>query len=154
MLVQIIARNRQLSRRATQCCGVQCRAAVWCWSADKHLKLLDRVVSGARFLTWGEFECDIALLIVYSLLDQVLLDEPSLWCSTCAVCASVDYTQYSGSTLGYLCAFSLQNLAVEQDLLFSSQGPCRTIHVADPLFDGGGRAGFKNRANTFLIGLN
>ena len=25
-----------------------------------HHKLLDRVVSGARFLTWGLFECDIA----------------------------------------------------------------------------------------------
>ena len=27
---------------------------------DTHLKLLDRVVSGARFLTGGVFECDIA----------------------------------------------------------------------------------------------
>ena len=35
-------------------------SAVWCSAADTHLKLLDRVVSGARFLTWGVFECDIA----------------------------------------------------------------------------------------------
>ena len=28
--------------------------------ADTHLKLLDRSVSGARFLTGGVFECDIA----------------------------------------------------------------------------------------------
>ena len=34
---------------------------VWCSAADTHLKLLDRAVSGARFLTGGEFECDIAL---------------------------------------------------------------------------------------------
>ena len=34
--------------------------AVWCSAADTHLKLLDRVVSGARFLTGGVFECDIA----------------------------------------------------------------------------------------------
>ena len=33
---------------------------IWCSSADTHLKLLDRAVSGARFLTWGVFECDIA----------------------------------------------------------------------------------------------
>ena len=26
-------------------------SAVWCWAADTHLKLLDRAVSGARFLT-------------------------------------------------------------------------------------------------------
>ena len=37
-------------------------SAVWCSAADRHLELLDRVVSGARFLTGGVFECDIALL--------------------------------------------------------------------------------------------
>ena len=35
-------------------------SAVWCLAADTYLKLLDRAVSGARFLTWGVFECDIA----------------------------------------------------------------------------------------------
>ena len=29
-------------------------------AADTHLKLLDRAVSGARFLAGGVFECDIA----------------------------------------------------------------------------------------------
>ena len=31
-----------------------------CSAADTHLELLDRAVSGARFLTVGVFECDIA----------------------------------------------------------------------------------------------
>ena len=35
-------------------------STVWCSAADTHLKLLDRAVSGARFLTVGVFECDIA----------------------------------------------------------------------------------------------
>ena len=35
-------------------------SAVWCLAADTHLKLLDRVVSGFRFLTGSVFECDIA----------------------------------------------------------------------------------------------
>ena len=35
-------------------------SAVWCSAADAHLKLLDRAVSGVRFLTGGVFECDIA----------------------------------------------------------------------------------------------
>ena len=35
-------------------------SAVWCSSADTHLKLLDRAVSGARFLTVGVFECEIS----------------------------------------------------------------------------------------------
>ena len=33
---------------------------MWCSVADTHLKLLDRAVSGARFLTWVVFECDIS----------------------------------------------------------------------------------------------
>ena len=35
-------------------------SAVWCSAADTHLKLLDLVVCGARFLTGGVFESDIA----------------------------------------------------------------------------------------------
>ena len=35
-------------------------SAVWCSAADSYLKILDRAVSGAWFLTGGVFECDIA----------------------------------------------------------------------------------------------
>ena len=35
-------------------------SAVWCSAADTHRKQLDRVVSGASFLTGGVFECDFA----------------------------------------------------------------------------------------------
>ena len=35
-------------------------SAVWCPAADTLLKLLDRIVSGATFLTAGVFECDLA----------------------------------------------------------------------------------------------
>ena len=35
-------------------------SAIWCSAAGTHLKLLDRAVSGSRFLTGGVFECDIA----------------------------------------------------------------------------------------------
>ena len=35
-------------------------SAVWCSAADTHLTLLDRAISGARFLIGGVFECDIA----------------------------------------------------------------------------------------------
>ena len=35
-------------------------SAVWCSAADTHLRLLDRVVSGASFLTGGVFECELA----------------------------------------------------------------------------------------------
>ena len=35
-------------------------SAVWCSAADTHLKQLDRVDSGASFLTVGVFECVLA----------------------------------------------------------------------------------------------
>ena len=35
-------------------------SAVWCSAADTHRRLLDRVVSGASFLTGGVFECDLS----------------------------------------------------------------------------------------------
>ena len=35
-------------------------SAVWCSAAGTHLKLLDRAISGARFLTGGVFECAIS----------------------------------------------------------------------------------------------
>ena len=35
-------------------------SAMWCSAADTHLKLLGLAVSGARFLTVGVFQCDIA----------------------------------------------------------------------------------------------
>ena len=33
---------------------------MWWSAADTHLKLLDRVVNGARFLTGGLLDCDLA----------------------------------------------------------------------------------------------
>ena len=35
-------------------------SVVWCSAANTHIKLVDRVVSGASFLTGGVFECDLA----------------------------------------------------------------------------------------------
>ena len=35
-------------------------SAMWCPSADTHLKLLDRVVSGACFSAGGVINCDLA----------------------------------------------------------------------------------------------
>ena len=35
-------------------------SAVWCSAADTHLKLLDRVVSGACFIAGGVLNCDLS----------------------------------------------------------------------------------------------
>ena len=52
-------------------------SAVWCSAADTHLKLLDRAVSGARFLTGDVFECDIyhcRSVAVLSMLHEIRCD--------------------------------------------------------------------------------
>ena len=52
-------------------------SAMWCSAADAHLKLLDRAVSGARFLTGGVFECDIAHRRSVAVLCMVYM----IWCN-------------------------------------------------------------------------
>ena len=94
-------------------------SAVWCSTANTHLKLLDRAVSGARFLIGGVFECGIAHR-----------RSVAVRCMRCKIrCnpvhplngalpgpyASAGYTRCSGHTSVHLCKPSLQNLAVQQD---------------------------------------
>ena len=94
-------------------------SAVWFSAADTHLKLLDRAVSGARYLTGGVFECDIShrrfvgvLCMLYKIrcnpvhpLNGALPGQE----------ASAGYTRCSGRTSASLCTASLQNLALQQD---------------------------------------
>ena len=55
--------DRSLLRRCFRCFVVpvlEYCSAVWCSAAYTHIKLLDRAVSGAQFLTLGVSECDIS----------------------------------------------------------------------------------------------
>ena len=99
-------------------------SAVWCSAADTHLKLLDRAVSGARFLTGGVFECDIAhrrsvavLCMLYKIRCKAMYPLngalPGPYVPMRVTC-----TQCSGYTSVHLCTASLQNLVVQQDIYF------------------------------------
>ena len=97
-------------------------SAVCCSATETHLKLLDRAVSGARFQNSRVYECDIVhcrsvavLCMLYKIRCNPMRPS-SLWCPTCAVCASASYTRCSGRTSVYLCTSSLRNLAVPQYL--------------------------------------
>ena len=96
-------------------------SAVWCSAADTHLKLLDRAVSGARFLTGGVFECDIShrrsvavLCMLYKIrcnpvhpLNGVL---PGPYVPVRVTRGTLIAHRYM-----HLCTASLQNLAVQRD---------------------------------------
>ena len=51
---------------------------MWCSAAEAHLKLVDRAVSGARFLTGDVFvERQIKIIIIEKLL--IIINDVSEW---------------------------------------------------------------------------
>ena len=123
---------------------------MWCSAADTHLKLLHRADSGARFLTGGVLECDIAhrryvavLCMMYKIRCNPVhplngaLPGPyvpvrvtrGLWST---------YAPPRCRILQYHSNFIPLSVSLWNDL-------------ADPVFDGGRLAGFKSRANAFLL---
>ena len=128
-------------------------SAGWCSAADTHLEVLDRVVSGATFLTGGVFECDLAhrrSVAVLCMLYKIRCNPntPSLWCSTCAVCAGAGYTRRIAHRYTYAplrCRTSLYRRT------FISLSVSLWNDLCGPVFDGVGLAGFKSRANALLL---
>ena len=103
--------DRLLLGRCFRSCvqlGLECCFVVWCSAAMTPLNLLNRVFSGARFLTVVVLECDIEHSIMKCCIRSGAPDEPSLLCSTCAVCPSAGYTQCFALASVYLCASSLK----------------------------------------------
>ena len=97
-------------------------SAVWCLAADTHLRLrlLDRIVSGASFLTGGVLCLSVTLHIVDLWQYCVCCTRSGVTrntlfvVSSCAVCAGAGYTQRRDRTSVHSCASSLQNFAVSQ----------------------------------------
>ena len=116
-------------------------------------KLLDRAVTGTRFLTMDMFECDIAhrrsvavLCMLYKIRCNPmhpLNDAPpgpyvKVWVTRGAVYTyRYTYTPPRCRTSQYRRNFVPLSVSLWNDL-------------ADPVFDGVGLAGFKSRANAFL----
>ena len=129
-------------------------SAVRCSAADTHLKLLDRAVSGARFLTGGVFECDILqrrYVVVLSMLYKIRFNSVHslngalpgpyvpVWVTRGALVAHrYTYAPPRYRTLQYSRSFIPFSVSLWNDL-------------ANPVFDGVGLAGFKRRANASLL---
>ena len=129
-------------------------SAIWCSAANTHLGLLDRVVSGASFLTGGVFECDHAhrcsvavLCMLYKfccnpmhpLYDALPVPYVPVWVTRLTVIAHrFTYVPPRCRTLQYRRTFIPLSVSVWNDL-------------SDPVFNGVGMAGFKSRANAILL---
>ena len=129
-------------------------SSVWCSAADTHIRLLDCLVSGANFLTVGVFECDLAhrrsvtvLCMLYKircnpmhpLYGALLVLYVPVWVTRGAVIIhQYTYVPPGCRTLQYRCTFIPLSVSLWKDL-------------TEPVFDGVGLAGFKSRANAFLL---
>ena len=129
-------------------------SAVWCLAADTHLKLMDRAVSGARFLTWGVFECDIShrrsvavLCMLYKIrcnpvhpLNIALPGPyvPARVTRGALVSHRYTYAPPHCRTLQFSMTFIPFSVSLWYDLFH-------------PVFDGLGLAGFKSRATASLL---
>ena len=121
-------------------------SAVWCSAGDTHLKLLDRVVSGASFLT------GVCLSVTLHIVD------PWQYYVCCTRSGVTRCTLFMVLFLCRMCRFGLHWYTY-------AHPPCRTSQhrmtfiplsaslgndLSDSVFDGVGLAGFKSRANAFL----
>ena len=128
-------------------------SALWCSVADTHLKLLDHVISCVSFFTGGVFECDRAhrrSVVELWMLHKISCNPMHpLYGAPRAVCAGACNTLSCNRTSVHFCASSLYNIAVSQD--FYSPVSISVYDLGDSVFDGVGLAGFKSRANAFLL---
>ena len=129
-------------------------SAVWCSAADTHLGLLDRVVSGASFLIGGVFACDLAHRRSVSVL-----------CMLYKIRCNPMHPLYGALPVPYVPVRVTHGSVIAHRYTYAPPR-CRTSQcrwtfvpfsvslwndLSDPVFDGVGLAGFKSRANAFLL---
>ena len=130
-------------------------SAVWCSAADTHLKLLDRAVSGARFLTWGGFECDNAhrrSVAVLCMMYKIRCN-PMHPLNNALPGPYVPVRVTRGALVAHRYTYSPPRCRTSSTagLLFRSQCPSGTILLNPYLIVWDCMAGFKSRANAFLL---
>ena len=129
-------------------------SAVWCSAAVTHLKWLDRAVSGARFPTGDVFECDIA----YRRSVAVLCMLYKIGCNPLHPLNGAlpgPYVQVRvtrGALVAHRYTYAPPRCRTSQyTMTFISLSVSLWNDLANPVFDGVGLAGFKSRANVFLL---
>ena len=129
-------------------------SAVWCSVADTHLKLLDRVVSGACFLAGGVLNCDIShrrSVAVLCMLYKIRCNPKHPLCSTLPV-PYVPVRVTRGALIAHRYTFVPPRCRTSQyRMTFIPLSVSLWNDLVDPIFDGVGLAGFKTRSNAFLL---
>ena len=129
-------------------------SAVWCSAANTHLKLLDRIVSGACFLAGGVLNCNIfhrRSVAELCMLYKIRCNPKHQLCGALPVpyvpvrvtrgaliAHRYTYVPSRCRTSQYRMTFILLSVSLWNDLV-------------DTVFDGVGLASFKSRSNAFLL---
>ena len=133
-------------------------SAVWCSAADTDLKLLDRAVSGARFLTGGVVECNIShrrSVAVFWMLYKIRCNPVHLLNGTLPG-PYVPVRVTRGALVSH--RYTMHRLAAEPcstaGLLFPSRCPSGTIMLTPYTMVWCGTGGFQEQGQFFFIGLS
>ena len=119
-------------------------SAMWCSAADTHLKLLDRVVSGACFLAGGVLNCNPSHR-------KFRCNPMHLLCGALPVpYVPVRFTRGSSIAHRYLCASPLQNLAGRRTFIPLSVSLERS---GWPRIRWCGIGGFQEQVQCLFVGL-
>ena len=127
---------------------------MWCSAAVRHLKLLDLVINGASFFTGGVFECDLAhrrSVAVLCMLYKIRFNPMHpLYGALPVPYVPVRITR--GAVIAHRYTYAPPRCRTSQYsntlILFSVS---LWNDLSDPVFDGVGLAGFKSKANAFLL---
>ena len=130
-------------------------SAVWCSAADTHLKLLDRVVRDASFLTVSAFECDLAhrrSVAVLCMLYKIRWNPIHLLHGALPV-PYVPVRVKRFAVIAHRYTFGLLAAGPRSTalLIFPCWYFCESCwYLGGAVFDGVGLAGFKSKVNDFL----
>ena len=129
-------------------------SAVWCSAADTHLILLYRVVSGSSFLTGCVFECDLAhrrSVAIFCMLYKIRCNPMHPLCGALLV-QYVPGQVTRGAVIAHRFTYALPRCRTSQyRRTFIPLSVSLWNDLSDPVFNGVGLAGFKSRANAFLL---
>ena len=129
-------------------------SALWCSAAYTHLKLLDRVVSGACFLAGGVLNCDLShrgSVAVLCMLYNIRCNPKHPLCGALPV-PYVPVRVTRGALIAHRYTFAPPRCRTSQyRMTFLLLSVSLWNDLVDPVFDGVGLAGFKSRSNAFLL---
>ena len=129
-------------------------SAVWCSSADTHLKLLDRVVSGTCFLAGCVLNCDLShrrSVAVLCMLYKITCNPKHPLCGALPL-PYVPVRVTHVALIAHRYTFAPPRCRTSQyRRTFIALSVSLWNDLVDPVFDGVGLAGFKSRSNAFLL---